>query len=609
MFRPLSLLPSSPQPPSLSSPLASHPGYRPEVDGLRAVAVLAVVLFHAFPGLLPGGFIGVDMFFVISGYLITGIILAGLNQGDFSFARFYARRMRRIFPALLLVLAAVFATGWQVLLEDEFRQLGRHVVAGAAFLSNFQLWKEVSYFDVSAETKPLLHLWSLGIEEQYYIVWPALLWCAVKLRSSPGVVALGLMGLSFVANIHGVQASPGTTFYWPHTRFWELLAGSVLAWWGLRRTLANRTVGELAGAPTRGAAWPSANLQAWTGLVLIAVGLALISKQSAFPGWWALLPVCGTVLLIAAGPAAWVNRVLLSSRLMVGAGLISYPLYLWHWPMLSFANILMLGQVPSWLRAGLVLASVLLAWATYRWVELPVRFGATGVLARMRIPALAAAMSLLAVGAYVSYKLPAFPQGPVAREARFLNDYSIDYFRQQSVEDLFADQGCARSIARFEQDGTGEDEGRDCRSQYPGRPTVMLVGDSHAIFLQLGLMPYLSARQINFAAFSSSTCVPFAAENAMARLEQQLKCRKVNADLEEKVRTMKPELLIIFAHYLGRGQSADGGAYEYSGYLDALRSGLATSTGTRDILVLGQMPTWNGGLPKALARNFRNTGL
>ncbi len=213
MFRPLSLLPSSPQPPSLSSPLASHPGYRPEVDGLRAVAVLAVVLFHAFPGLLPGGFIGVDMFFVISGYLITGIILAGLNQGDFSFARFYARRMRRIFPALLLVLTAVFATGWQVLLEDEFRQLGRHVVAGAAFLSNFQLWKEVSYFDVSAETKPLLHLWSLGIEEQYYIVWPALLWCAVKLRSSPGVVALGLMGLSFVANIHGVQASPGTTFF------------------------------------------------------------------------------------------------------------------------------------------------------------------------------------------------------------------------------------------------------------------------------------------------------------------------------------------------------------------------------------------------------------
>ena len=153
----------------------SHPKYRPDIDGLRAIAVLSVVCFHAFPDLLKGGFIGVDIFFVISGFLISTIIFENLDKGTFSFSEFYSRRIKRIFPALLLVLIACYSFGWFALLADEHKQLGKHIAAGAGFVSNFVFWNESGYFDNAAETKPLLHLWTLGIEEQFYIIWPLLL--------------------------------------------------------------------------------------------------------------------------------------------------------------------------------------------------------------------------------------------------------------------------------------------------------------------------------------------------------------------------------------------------------------------------------------------------
>src|SRR3954470_7116910 len=172
--------------------------YRPDVDGLRAVAVVSVVLFHAFPAAAPGGFAGVDLFFVISGFLISGIILSDLGKGSFTIADFYRRRVRRIFPALILVLAACLAIGWRVLLPDEFRQLGKHIAAGAGFVSNLALWRESGYFDKAAETKPLLHLWSLGIEEQFYLFWPPLLVLAWKRKWDALTVAATIVSASFV---------------------------------------------------------------------------------------------------------------------------------------------------------------------------------------------------------------------------------------------------------------------------------------------------------------------------------------------------------------------------------------------------------------------------
>jgi len=232
-----------------------HPTYRPDIDGLRAVAVLSVVVFHAFPRALPGGFIGVDIFFVISGYLISRIIIESLEQGRFSFAGFYARRIKRLYPALLLVLVAVLAFGWIALFAKEYEQLGKHTAAAAVFISNLVLWSESGYFDNASITKPLLHLWSLGVEEQFYIFWPLLLWLGWRLRFNLLLVAACIGILSFGANVLATTHSPPAAFYSPFTRFWEPMVGAILAYVAahhrFRRapvagaTAAAETIGEL----------------------------------------------------------------------------------------------------------------------------------------------------------------------------------------------------------------------------------------------------------------------------------------------------------------------------------------------------------------------------
>ncbi|MEG0759408.1 MAG: acyltransferase, partial [Raoultibacter sp.] len=188
-----------------SSNKLSHPKYRPDIDGLRAVAVLSVVVFHAFPDFIQGGFIGVDVFFVISGFLISTIIFENLEKDTFSFSEFYARRIKRIFPALLFVIVASYVFGWFTLFAEEYKQLGKHIAAGAGFISNFVLWNESGYFDISAEYKPLLHLWSLGIEEQFYIIWPFVLWLAWKKKFNLLTISITFLVLSFLLNIKGIE--------------------------------------------------------------------------------------------------------------------------------------------------------------------------------------------------------------------------------------------------------------------------------------------------------------------------------------------------------------------------------------------------------------------
>jgi peptidoglycan/LPS O-acetylase OafA/YrhL len=339
----------------------AHLKYRPDIDGLRAIAVLAVVLYHASPKWLRGGFVGVDIFFVISGYLISTIIFGSLGGRGFSYAEFYARRIRRIFPSLVLVLAATLGFGWYVLLSDEFRQLGRHILGSAGFVQNLVLLREAGYFDTAAESKPLLHLWSLAVEEQFYIFWPMLLGLAWA-RSGRSVLTwmAVAVGLSFALNIGLVYRYPDAAFYLPFTRVWELAAGAILAYLGLRRQPHHSS---------RSREWQSV-----AGLVLIVLGLLVIHRGKAFPGFWAVLPVLGACLCIAAGPGAWLNRHVLGSRLFVWFGLISYPLYLWHWPLLAYARVLEGGiDPPRAIRFGAIGAAVLLAWLSYRFVERPLR--------------------------------------------------------------------------------------------------------------------------------------------------------------------------------------------------------------------------------------------
>lgn len=359
-----------------------HPEYRPDIDGLRAVAVLAVVIFHAFPSSLKGGFIGVDIFFVISGFLISTIIYKGLQTGTFSFVDFYSRRIRRIFPALLVVISATFAFGFFILSADEFSRLGKLVAAGVGFVANLVLWSEAGYFDAETVTKPLLHLWSLGIEEQFYGIWPLLLLFAWKRKFKLLAVISIVLALSFIFNILGIRNDPVATFYSPLTRMWELLFGSLLAWVMVFRkesfTYFNSEMNTYLSSmnfitKTRyERLFP--NLLSTTGIILFLIGFLKISEESYFPGFWALMPTFGTVLIIMAGTEAWINKKILSNKVAVWFGLISYPLYLWHWPLLSYGRIFYDKTPPSGFRWVAILLSILLAWFTVKYIEKPLRY-------------------------------------------------------------------------------------------------------------------------------------------------------------------------------------------------------------------------------------------
>jgi peptidoglycan/LPS O-acetylase OafA/YrhL len=333
--------------------------YRPDIDGLRAIAVGAVLAFHTFPNIFKGGFVGVDVFFVISGFLISGIIVDDIEEDRFSYFDFYKRRIRRIFPALLTVIAATLIVGWYVLLPDEFRRVGKDLAAGAGFATNFILWGEAGYFDAASDTKPLLHLWSLAIEEQFYIVWPLVLGLVWKRQRGLLLAPLSIASVSFAYNVFSIQQHhPDAAFYSPLSRFWELMLGGVLAY------LVRQKTHWLSGFRGQRCA---------VGLLLIGLSVFILNRATAFPGFWALLPTLGAFLVISAGSYNWISRYVLGNPVMVGVGLISYPLYLWHWPILVFAKIVKGRLLTPGDRAMVIIASVALAFLTYRFIERPLR--------------------------------------------------------------------------------------------------------------------------------------------------------------------------------------------------------------------------------------------
>lgn len=447
-------------------PSAKLASYRPDIDGLRAVAVVAVVVFHAFPEALPGGFIGVDIFFVISGFLITSIILKALAAERFSFVDFYSRRVRRIFPTLIVVLAACFGLGWFLLFGWEFRQLGWDIASGAGFAANFALWSEAGYFDRAAETKVLLHLWSLGVEEQFYLLFPLIFWLGHRYRVRASVIITALLGLSFAINIATYESHPTAAFYSPASRFWELLCGSLLAAFALRVT-----DGRLVKNAALGTAL------SLLGFGLLAVACALGTPKTPFPGWFALLPVLGASAIIAAGRHAVPNAWFLSSAPMRWVGGVSYPLYLWHWPLLVFARISKSGTPPPEQRALLVVAAVVLAWLTCVAVENRLRFGAHN---RVKVFALASALAVVAVLGAATRKLNGFP----SRAFTALN-VDLSFQNVESIENTafgcgIEDESLAARIDR-------------CLHDTRGKPTIALMGDSKARSLSAGLFRHSDA--------------------------------------------------------------------------------------------------------------------
>jgi peptidoglycan/LPS O-acetylase OafA/YrhL len=461
----------------------SRPDYRQDIDGLRAIAVLAVIAFHAFPLWMPGGFIGVDVFFVISGYLITSLILIRQELNTFSLWEFYASRVRRLFPSLIFVLLTCLLFGWFALLSDEYKALGKHIAASALFISNFIFLAESGYFDYAAATKPLLHLWSLGIEVQFYLLWPFIIWLSLRYKRSLLTLTGATLLTSLIFNLFLVEKDISATFYLPFSRMWELLSGCLLAcvvkykakeFLALKEKLSSSHVVD--------------HGLASLGLIFLAYSLFFFNQDILFPGAFALLPTFGTILIILAGENSWLSRTVLSSRLLIGIGLISYPLYLWHWSLLSFAVILEGTKPNELIRLALVCAAFVLAGFSYYFFERLFRYGKN---LRSKTYFLIVSMIVVGCSGLAVYALNGF-QGRISNQEiqAQLNDLNFD---------LPESTGWYCGNLNY--------DSPPCHSTGPN-PTVVVIGDSHALMIYSALRERFQAKGLDIGLYGGSDGCP-----------------------------------------------------------------------------------------------------
>ena len=477
---------------------------------------------------------GVDVFFVISGFLISTIIFKGMNERmggtgggkPFSFIDFYSRRIGRIFPSLIFCLLTFLVLGWFVLLPDEYSLFGKHTLGASAYVSNLLLWSEAGdYFQTASQTKPLLHLWSLGIEEQFYLIWPLVLFIAYRLNFNIFTVALVGALASFGFELHSVKGNPTAAFYSPFFRFWELMAGSILAWLKLYKgemftNIANKVGPYLSSVLQRDSSKSDSvrlcgNILSVIGLALILTAVFAIDSKD-FPGYKALLPVMGAVLMIAAGKDAFLNRYLLSNRVMVWFGLISYPLYIWHWPFLSFAWIVG-GEMPQLkVRMGCVVLAVIMSAVTYYFVEPRLRWGRYG---GYKAAGLLSVMVIIGVAGYSIERR----DGYVARVHMSLDENEMS----QRIDHLLK-TGSERFRLNFpELNNEQESWAWRILEKEEGRNNIALFGDSHANALLPGLLLHERPSD-GIISFVSGCGIPFMGVQAGSDAEDRFPWHKVN---------------------------------------------------------------------------------
>ena len=535
----------------------AKPAYRADIDGLRALAVLPVVLYHAgVPG-FSGGYVGVDIFFVISGFLITGIIAREVDEGRFSIWHFYERRARRILPALFVLVAAVLVVASFIFLPGDFEGVPRSALAALGFVANIWFFSQSGYFQGAAETMPLLHTWSLGVEEQFYIVFPLALILVAKFASSwrTGMVWV-LAAASFILALATADNGDGFAFYLLPARAWELLAGSLLAL-GAVRAAEGRALREVL---------------SWAGIGMIAYAVFAYDKATIFPGFAAVPPVLGAALLIHCAPGTSAGRVL-SWRPAVWIGLLSYSLYLWHWPLIVFAEYWQDGPLDYAQSAAVIAASVLVAWISLRWAETPVRdrtrysrsaiFKASGF--GMAVLG-AACLVMISLGGWTSRFAP-----EVQKYTAAANDVSP--LRAECLRTSYAPPDPACTL------GSGS------------AANALLWGDSHGAEFAwvLGERAAASGRAIEQRTLGS--CAPFADIDVQPSSD----CATFNTEVLAEI-ARRPELETIYL-----------AGFWASGEYDTQASQLAATIAHlqkmgRRVVLIGAVPPQPRSVPRALSR-------
>jgi peptidoglycan/LPS O-acetylase OafA/YrhL len=566
---------------ALASKPRAHHEFRPDINGLRAIAVLSVVAFHA--GLpAPGGFVGVDIFFVISGFLISRIILSERAAGDFSLLDFYGKRVKRILPALLLTLFATWVAGWILFNPMQYRQMGGHMEASSYFSVNLWLYRQAAgpaaYFDGKSRLMPLLHLWSLSIEEQFYLIWPALLVGLFKIRRllTPAIILILLASLAFCIVMTTVNST--VAFYLLSARAWELALGALLA---------QREVFSDPRPPSRLAA----NLRAGLGIFLMLFAIFwLINEASPWPGYLAIVPTLGCALVISA-PGAKISEALLGNRLAQFFGAISYPLYLWHWPLLAFAHNRFGSQLPIGMTVGLMSAATLLAYLTWRFAERPVAAAYRNRPFAVSATLLAG-LALAGVVGSATRQTNGFPQ----RFPESIRNVYGFYVRDSAVYEM----GCVET-ATYNRDNL-EQARKNARSFFAERncakpahvenPTVVVVGDSHALHLIPGLKNVYRDRA-NILLFSSIGCQPLMAKMEWSKARPGSdRCQALNEEVIRNLVALQPAAIVVggyFAEFYTDYHLLEDYLKDFAANVAALRQAGVLSP----IFVMGQVPTWS----------------
>jgi peptidoglycan/LPS O-acetylase OafA/YrhL len=527
LFKALTTTPSSLGPQMRDAQISrGGPSYRPDIDGLRALAILPVVFFHYRVPFFGGGFVGVDVFFVISGFLITSLIAAEVEQGRFSIVRFYERRVRRIFPALFAMLAVVTAAAILLMFPVDLVGYAKSLLATALFAANFQFWSEAGYFDTLADTKPLLHLWSIAVEEQFYILFPALLLLLSK--GSPRMRMVGVAVIfvsSFALSVWGISQAPAATFYLLPARAWELMLGALIAL-GAFPHIENRRVREALVA---------------LGIALIAFAVLSFTSDMPFPGMAATVPCVGAALVIYAGDARQTALgKLLSMRPLVFVGVISYSLYLWHWPLFVLAKYVVFRDLTGLERVGLLALSFAIAALSWRFVEGPFRGRATGNWRSRLFPAALAAMAITAISGMVAEAADGWP-GRLSPDIRRILAEQDDH-----------EPRIARCFARTSQNVR---DGDLCAMGAVGAaaPSYLLWGDSHAdaILPAVGDVTRRAGHSGLFA--GAESCPPLLGVNT-----PRADCRKFNDAVLALALNRNISEVILSARW---AKSAEGATY------------------------------------------------
>lgn len=553
----------------------THPKYRTDINGLRAIAVVAVVLYHfGIPG-FSGGFVGVDVFFVISGFLMTGIIISGLERGSFSLWGFYLARARRIVPALLVLCASLLLLGWFALPSLDYKALATHVATALAFVSNIQFWKEAGYFDVASHEKWLLHTWSLSVEWQFYILLPLgslLVWRLLGPRALRwALMALGVGSL--ILSVYASQRWPAPAFYLLPTRIWEMLSGG-LAWWLTRQHRLNTNL---------------STLMEGVGLLLIGLAIALYDTSLAWPGHAALVPVAGTMLVLAANRQhSWFTNNFIARHL----GASSYSVYLWHWPLVVILNYL--GESNNTiLIASCIALSIAMGELSYRLIENPTRIK-LATLKKYKEPAtILIPTSLIIVSAcfiYISNGINNnWRHGASTATSKYIDKYSKENYLTDFVKNEYREECNFFDAEKYV--AKKYSIAASCTQQQDGK-SVFLWGDSHAQALSYGLRQHFKT-DVVFHQVASSACQPHLVEDTVTQGEFKLACDRSNDFALNEIHRLKPDLVIM-------AQQQNHDKNDYAGIVNHL-----SSIGIKNIVLIGPVPQWQPSLPRSIAlRHF-----